>query len=93
MILGLRALALRDVGQKAIAVAAPRLDGALFSRTVADGLAQGPHAPRDGAIVDVDARPRVFQQLGPGHHPMAMLREVDQHLVRLGLQRHAMAFP
>lgn len=76
-----------DGGDEAVAPSVPRADHRLALPVVAHRLPRLLDAGGERGLRHEAAAPRGIEELGLGHHPVAVLDEVDQHAEHLRLER------
>ena len=77
---------LLDRGEELVAAAVDGADHPLLAAAVADRPAGGLHPAGQRRVGHEAAAPDLVQQLGPGHHPVAVTDQVGEDLEHLGLQ-------
>ena len=82
---GARPVGARDVGDEAVAAAVHGADDPLGGAVVADGLAGGLDPAGERRLADEPVAPHLVEQLGLGHHPVAVRDEVGEHVEHLRL--------
>ena len=79
----------RDLGHKPIALPVPCLNDQWRRRRGLDGFAQPGETPRQGRLADKGLGPALLEQFRFGHHPVAVLQEVEQDLKDFRFQGQA----